>query len=156
SQAIYTGSVLPAGDPAAVPSTIDDPHPHDYTGRIECRVLFPNNMVCARSEILALGGFDKRTASAEDNDFCYRWLRSGHRLLYEPAMRVWHHDWRDRKALSALHRNYGRSQGIFYAKHLRQGDMRMLRFIGEDLLHAARATASAAARRNPARAAGTW
>src|SRR4051812_1829408 len=92
--AIFTGSVLPAGDPLAIPSTIDDPVPHDYTDEIQCDVLYSNNMVCARSRVLASGGFDNRLLTAEDNDLCYRWLRSGHRLLYEPTLRVWHHDWR--------------------------------------------------------------
>jgi GT2 family glycosyltransferase len=154
--AIYTGSVLPFGDPLAVPSTIDDPRPRDYTGHLACRVLYPNNMICGRSGVLALGGFDPRVLAAEDNDFCYRWLRSGHRLLYVPSLRVWHHDWRSPEELRKLYRNYGRSQGIFFAKHLRQGDLRMLRFISEDVLGVARATVSAAVRRHPKQALVSW
>jgi GT2 family glycosyltransferase len=152
---IYTGSVLAAGDPTAVPSTIDDPRPHDYTGEIRCAVLYPNNMVCGRSGVVALGGFDNRVLAAEDNDFCYRWLRSGHRLIYEPSLRVWHHDWRSREELKALHRNYGRSQGVFYAKHLRQGDLRMLRFLTGSVLGVTRATVKAAVQRQP-RAPAPW
>ena len=125
--AIYTGSVLPAGDPLAVPSTIEDSRPTEYTGKMQYRVLYPNNMICARSGVLAIGGFDNRVLAAEDNDFCYRWLRSGHRLLYEPSLRVWHHDWRSPEELKRLYRNYGRSQGVFFAKHLRQGDVRHAR-----------------------------
>jgi GT2 family glycosyltransferase len=154
--AIYTGSVLPVGDPLSVPSTIDEPTARDYTGQIRYNILYPNNMVCARTSVLSLGGFDNRVLVAEDNDLCYRWLRAGRRLLYEPNLRVWHHDWRSREELKALYRNYGRSQGLFFAKHLRQGDLRMLQFMTGDVLGVARAMASAAVRRQPRRALPNW
>jgi GT2 family glycosyltransferase len=155
--AIYTGSVLPHGDPWAVPSTIDDPQPHDYTGQKQCTVLYPSNMVCPRSSVLAFGAFDTRfVVAAEDNDLCYRWLRGGNRLLYEPSLRVWHHDWRSPRELRAVYRDYGRAQGAFYAKHLRQGDPRMLRFLAENILGSARATASAIVRRQPERLIAPW
>jgi GT2 family glycosyltransferase len=157
--AIHTGSVHPVGDPWAVPSTIEDTVPRDYTGHTRCRVLYPNNMVCPRSLVLALGGFDPRfppTLPAEDNDLCYRWLRAGNALRYEPKLRVWHHDWRSPEQLRQLYRSYGRGQGAFYAKHLRRRDLRVLRFMGEDLVGTARATASAAVRGQPRRAAAPW
>jgi GT2 family glycosyltransferase len=154
--AIYTGTVLPAGCRWAIPSTIDDPSPHDYTGQRRCRVLYPNNMACARSDLLSFGGFDNRVLAAEDNDLCYRWLRAGRRLLYEPSLRVWHHDWRSPQELRKLYRNYGRSQGAFYAKHLRSGDGSILWFLGEDILGVARATLSAALRGQPKRARAPW
>ena len=152
--AIFTGRVHPAGgDRWSVPSTIEDPIPHDYTGTPQCRVLYPNNMVCPRTGVLAIGGFDTRFGpAAEDNDLCYRWLQGGNRLLYEPVLRVWHHDWRSPAELRDVYRSYGRGQGAFYAKHLRQGDGRMLRFLAEDLYGAVRATAAATVGRQPQRA----
>ena len=151
--ALYTGSVLPAGDPARIPSTIDDPIPRDYTGRALCRVLYPANMVCPKAGILAIGGFDQAfVAAAEDNDLCYRWLRGGKSLLYEPRLRVWHHDWRAPEQMLQVHIDYGRGQGIFYAKHLRRGDPRMLRFMAEDGWGMARQSAGALLRRRPERA----
>lgn len=155
--AIYTGSVLWVGDRRRVPSTIDRSRPRDYTGRTECRVLYPNNMAFARAGLIEFGGFDSRfDLPAEDNDFCYRWLRAGHRLRYEPSMRVWHHDWRSRDELREIYRGYGRGQGAFYAKHLRRGDLRMLRFIAEDLAGAARASVAAAVTRDRSRATAPW
>ena len=152
--AIFTGQVHPeGGDRWLVPSTIEDPEPRDYTGTNKCRVLYPNNMLCPRSGVLAIGGFDTRFgAAAEDNDLCYRWLRRGNRLLYEPALEVWHHDWRSPAELRDVYRSYGRGQGAFYAKHLRRGDMRMIGFLGQDLYGAATATAGAAITRRPERA----
>jgi GT2 family glycosyltransferase len=147
--AIVTGRVLPAGDPLAVPSTRDDPTPRDYTGDLTCFPLFPNNMALNRSLAIHLGGFDEALPAAPDNDFCYRWLRSGRRLRYEPDLVVWHHDWRRPDELERLYVRYARGQSAFYAKHLRQGDLNMLRFIGRDVYWGARGLASALLRRRP-------
>ena len=72
------------------------------------------------------GGFDELfgpAEAAEDNEFCYRWLRSGGSLRYEPSLVVWHHDWRSPRELERLYVRYARGQGFFYAKHLRRGDL---------------------------------
>jgi GT2 family glycosyltransferase len=147
---IVTGRVLPVGDPRAVPSTIDDPTPRDHTGRRRGGLLFPNNMAVSRSLVLSEGAFDERFTpeeAAEDNDFCYRWLKAGHRLLYEPALTVYHHDWRSPDELRSLYVRYAQGEGFLYAKHLRQGDLRMVRFIARDLIWALRSLASAFVKR---------
>ena len=149
---IVTGRVLHVGDPRAVPSTIDDPIPREFTGEARGGVLFPNNMAVNRWLVLDEGGFDERFGpdeAAEDNDFCYRWLRAGRRLVYEPALTVWHDDWRSPEELERLYARYARGEGFFYAKHLRQGDLRMLRFITRDLLWSLRSLASAVVKRRP-------
>lgn len=145
SNAIVTGRVLPVGNSAAVPSIKDDNTPHDFTGEIHAGALFPNNMALHRSAVLAAGGFDERfgpAEAAEDNEFCYRWLKSGRILRYEPSVVVWHHDWRTPEQLNRLYVAYARGQGFFYAKHLRQRDARMLLFVARDLYWAARGLAS--------------
>lgn len=150
--AIVTGRVLPVGDPDVVPSFKDDPEPHDFTGEVHGGALFPNNMVCERSAVLAAGGFDERFSpdeAAEDNDFCYRWLRAGGSLRYEPSLVVRHHDWRSADELRRLYVRYARGQGFFYAKHLRRGDRTMLRWIGRDVYWAARGAVAARVRRRP-------
>ncbi len=101
---IVTGRVLPVGDPVAVPSIKDEPMPHDFTGEVHAGALFPNNMALHRSTVLTAGGFDEHFGpeeAAEDNEFCYRWLRSGRTLRYEPSLVVWHHDWRTPDQLTA-------------------------------------------------------
>jgi GT2 family glycosyltransferase len=148
---IVSGRVLPAGDdPLAVPSTRVSTEPHDYTGETECGALYPNNMALNRSDVLAFGGFDERFLSAaEDNDLSYRWLRAGRRLRYEPSMLVWHNDWRSHDDLERLYVSYWRWQGMFYAKHLRRGDLTMLRFIARDVKGALRAVAACVVRGRP-------
>jgi GT2 family glycosyltransferase len=150
---IVTGRVLPLGDPAAVPSWKDDERRHDFTGEVHGGALFPNNMVLPRSAVIAAGGFDEAfgpAEAAEDNEFCYRWLRAGHSLRYEPSLVVWHHDWRTPEQLKRLYVAYARGQGFFYAKHLRRGDLVMARWLARDLYWALRGLVAGALRRRPA------
>lgn len=143
--AIVTGRVLPVGDPRAVPSTKDDPLPIDLSSERRGGWLFGNNMALPRAAVLELGGFDERFGpeeAAEDNEFCYRWLKAGLSLRYEPSLVVEHHDWRSPEELDRLYVRYARGEGFFYAKHLRRGDLRMLRFVGRDLAWGLRGLAS--------------
>lgn len=147
---IVTGRVLAAGDPDATPSTKADPEPHDFTGEPPTWVLYGGNMALPRADALAIGGFDERrglAVAAEDNDFCYRWMDAGRPLRYEPALVVWHHDWRTPAQLQRRYRAYARGQGAFYAKHLYAGDRRVLPALRHDLRAGARALARDVVRR---------
>jgi GT2 family glycosyltransferase len=149
---LVTGRVLPVGEASAVLDTVDDPIARDHTGRARGGLLFPNNMVLNRSLVLAEGGFDERFGpdeAAEDNDFCYRWLRAGRRLVYEPTLTVHHNDWRTPEQLERLYARYARGEGFLYAKHLRAGDVGVLRFLARDVLWALRSLASALLKRRP-------
>jgi GT2 family glycosyltransferase len=127
-----------------VPSTIEDPTPREHVGRGQVEVLYGGNMACTRFAVLGIGGFDEQlTTSAEDNDLGYRWLRAGGRIRYDPEMIVWHHDWRTPEQLERLYARYAHGQGAFYAKHLRQGDARILRFLLRDLLYVVRSQLTA-------------
>jgi GT2 family glycosyltransferase len=139
---IVSGRVVPVGDERAVPSTKIDPDRRDYTGEIHNGVLYGNNMVLNRELVIAAGGFDEHFGpreAAEDNDFCYRWLKKGRALRYEPGLVVHHHDWRTPRELEELYIRYARGQGFLYAKHLRRGDLRMLGFIARDVYYVLRA-----------------
>jgi GT2 family glycosyltransferase len=132
--AILTGRVLPAGDPINIPSTITDHMPRDHTGTPTHMALYPACMVLPRQGVLDIGGFDERFSTAsEDNDLCYRWLRGGGELRFEPELTVWHHDWRTEAELRVLYRGYWYGQGLLYSKHLRRRDFKMLAFLGRDL-----------------------
>jgi GT2 family glycosyltransferase len=133
---IVTGRVLAPANAAYVPSTIDGDQPVEYTGRITSGVLYPANMAFDREAMLDFGGFDERAGlrlAAEDNDLCYRWLRDGRPLRFEPSLVVWHHDWRSPEQLRRTHVTYARGQGAFYAKHLLLGDRQILALLRWDL-----------------------
>jgi GT2 family glycosyltransferase len=134
-----------------VPSTKTDPRPRDFTGEVTSGVLYPANMVASRRGLQGIGGFDERRSLlvAEDNDLCYRWLADGRTLRYEPDLVVWHHDWRTPEQLLRTHLAYARAQGGFYAKHLHDGDRRVLRLLRRDLRHGVRSVLGGALRRRP-------
>jgi GT2 family glycosyltransferase len=130
---LVSGRVLPLGDPAAVPSTIESETRREYRGGTGF-VLYTQCMALHRTPLLEFGGFDGRiTPSAEDNDLSYRWLRAGRTIRYEPDFVVWHHDWRTRDQLQRLYVGYGVGQGMVYGKHLRQGDVAIIRYVLRDL-----------------------
>jgi GT2 family glycosyltransferase len=132
--AIVTGSVHAFGSADGVPSLRSDETPRDFTGTLQDGELYGANMVMSRAALLEFGGFDPRLRpSAEDNDLCYRWLRAGRSLRYEPTMRIWHHDWRTREHMRALYGRYGHGQGMFFAKHLRARDPKIVRFVIRDI-----------------------
>jgi GT2 family glycosyltransferase len=149
--AIVTGRVLAPDGSRYVPSTKDDPEPEDYTGRVTSGVLYPANMVVSRRAIVEVGGFDERRSLivAEDNDLCYRWLVAGRPFRYEPDLVVWHHDWRTPEQLVATHRAYALAQGGFYAKHLHDGDRRVLPLLRWDLRRGVRTAVRGTLRRQP-------
>jgi GT2 family glycosyltransferase len=138
--ALLTGRVLPAGPHRPVPSTVEDAEPRDLGGRPRFDALYSNNMAIGRAAFLAVGGFDERLPTAEDNDLCYRWTSAGRPMRYEPSLTVWHHGWRGPAELERVWLGYWRGQGAFYAKHLRRGDRSMLRAIARDLVAGVRAT----------------
>src|SRR5436190_1360442 len=129
---IVTGRVLSPPGSRYVPSSKSSTEAEDFTGHISAAALYSNNMVLKRSLALDIGGFDERDGlrlAAEDNDFCYRWLRAGHSLRYEPSLVVWHQDWRSRAEIVGTHINYARGQGVFYAKHLYAHDWQTLKLL---------------------------
>ena len=138
---MVTGRVLPFGDPERIPSIKEDLRPRDYTGGTDIGALFSSNMAVERSALLAVGGFDERFgAVAEDVDLCYRWLRAGRSLRYEPSIVVWHHDWRTDAQLEKLYRGYWRGTGVFFAKHLHRPDRVVLRLFALSLFRILRGT----------------
>ena len=130
--ALISGAVLAGDDSPMALSTKVDPDSRDYTGERTSGVLYTNNALGPRAELVAFGGFDERLPTAEDNDLCYRWLRAGGALRYEPSLRVWHNDMRTPAQLKVRYREYWRGQGLFYGKHLRAGERDALRFVVSD------------------------
>jgi len=143
---VVTGRVLAgrhAPDGTPPPSCIEDPSPHDYSGRLGREVLYQNWAV-PRRIFDEVGLFDERLGpggllrNAEDNDMAYRWLKAGFRILYRPSITVWHNGWRSREGIYALKWDYGVGQGAFYAKHALRGDGHLAGRFARDTLRLAR------------------
>jgi mycofactocin glycosyltransferase len=74
-------------------------------------------IICRRSALCELGGFDETLHAGEDVDLCWRLLEAGTRLRYEPIAVVAHNhrinmrDWLARKAF------YGKSAAPLSVRH---------------------------------------
>lgn len=74
-------------------------------------------IICRRSAIVAIGGFDESLRAGEDVDLCWRLLESGSRLRYEPVALVSHEhrtglrEWLSRRAF------YGTSAAPLSRRH---------------------------------------
>ena len=138
---VVTGRVLESEDTAGgfAPSTKADEEPRAYEGRVGKDVLYTGNMAMFRSAVQEVGLFDERLGAggrfpaAYDNDFGYRLLAAGYRILYTPQAVVHHRAWRPAADYARLQYDYGRGQGAFYAKHLRWRDLHMMRRFTWDL-----------------------
>ena len=133
-RAVVTGRVMPAEErpDGFVPSTKVDTERAVYEGRIAADVLYPHNMAMYRVLAEQVGPFDARLgvgsryAGAEDNDYCFRVLEAGNRIIYTPDAVAHHRAWRSYSEYLPLRWNYGRGQGAYYAKHLDIRDGYML------------------------------
>jgi GT2 family glycosyltransferase len=122
---IVTGRVE-AGDGDVVLSVSTSTEP-DLQRRPRLRFdrLSGGNMALPLSLLQELGPFEEDPCmrTAEDAEYAYRALRAGVTLAYVPDAVVSHLGWRDAAARDAQYRSYGFSQGGFYGRYLRQGDM---------------------------------
>jgi GT2 family glycosyltransferase len=143
SRSVVTGQVFPADTRVGgfVPSTKVDPNPTVYEGRVGEDILYPHNMALYRNLFDEVGTFDLRLgggarfAAAEYNDFCYRLLEAGCRILYVPEAAVHHRAWRSHADYLPLRWSYGRGQGGYYAKHMSLRDRHMLHRFTWELRH---------------------
>ena len=123
--AIITGRVDPAGNPdvefCVVPSRV--PHVYDRP-QLKAQPLIGGNMGVAMALVHRVGQFDESDClhSAEDSDWGYRALRLGIPIRYVPDIVVQHFNWRSMAQRALRYRDYSRSQGGFYGKHLLGGD----------------------------------
>jgi O-antigen biosynthesis protein len=151
----------PEEEGAFAPSLKSDAQAAVYEGRKAANVLWSGNMALFRSAVDEIGYFDERLGpgkrrfpgGGEDNDFCFRLLEAGYRIVYEPDAVVYHRAWRPRSQYVATQWRYGRGQGGFYAKHMRLRDRYIL---GQFTRHVVRCASDAVrAARRPRVAAGS-
>jgi GT2 family glycosyltransferase len=140
--AIITGRVLPSSheNPGGiVPTLVEGTQARTYTGRIGTDVLPSCHMALYRAAFEAIGGFDERLGpgtrfpSAEDNDFGYRALELGYRIIFAPEAVVFHRAWRGTEAFFPLRWTYGRAQGGFYGKHFGVRDLYIAHRMAADI-----------------------
>jgi glycosyltransferase involved in cell wall biosynthesis len=73
-------------------------------------------------------GPGNRTRALEDMDFLYRIYKQGFKMVYSPAVLVFHnHGRRSEADVQSLTRNYLIGRGAFYCKHILKGDRDILK-----------------------------
>lgn len=141
-RSVVSGRVIagePEGPGAFAPSLIIDAHPAVFSGRPGRDVLSSMTMAMYRSAFSEVGTFDERLGagspfpSSEDNDFGYRLLEAGYRIVFDPGVVVSHRAWRPPAALLPLRWDYGRGQGAYFVKHASRRDAYMWQRMRRDV-----------------------
>jgi len=92
--------------------------------------LASNNLAVHADAFRELGGFDERFRTAEDRDFCRRWLAAGHELIYVPGAVVEHAHRLTGQDFVLQQFAYGRGAFHFHRTAAREGDSQARRVRG--------------------------
>jgi GT2 family glycosyltransferase len=147
---IITGSVEAQNETVAF--VVTDPTPAaQYRPSLRFDRLIGANMALERRLMAHLGGLDEDSClrTAEDGEFAYRALRAGVPIIYCPDLMITHLAWRDDQQRLEQYENYARSQGGFYGKYLRRGDLFIAVRAGIHLIRALRRWGLSVVRRKP-------
>lgn len=99
-----------------------------------------NNMALRREVFKEIGYFDEllgpgaELRNCDDADMAYRLLRSGLKVVYTPKAVIHHRLWREDMEALNLEKDYNIGAGALLIKHLRYGDVYVLKLIFERLL----------------------
>ncbi len=83
----------------------------------EARFFATMNLAVPADSFRQLGGFDPSFRTAEDRDFCARWLRHGRRLVYAGDAVVWHDSAPGWREFWRRHYRFGQGAYRFRRKH---------------------------------------
>jgi glycosyltransferase involved in cell wall biosynthesis len=89
---------------------------------VEGRCWFAtNNLAVPADGFRAIGGFDSSFRTAEDRDFCSRWIAHGLRMSYEQRAVVEHANDLALRSFVRMHFDYGRGAFRYHQKQRRLG-----------------------------------
>jgi GT2 family glycosyltransferase len=126
-QAVMTGRVEAAGEDMIIVVRSTTPSIQNRP-RLKFDSMSGGNMGTSLAVFERVGLFeeDPVMATAEDAEWAYRALRIGVPLIYDPAICLWHFGWRNPNERMGQYRHYALSNGGFYGKYLRKGDLFIL------------------------------
>jgi hypothetical protein len=136
---IATGRVL-ADEPGA-PSTSESPQPRLFTS-----VPLQGDHFCGGNFGTQLQMFNKvgpldeseLVRYCEDPEWAYRALQRRFPIHYWPQITVTHLHWRNDQDMAIVYSNYARSQGGWFGRELRRGDLSFLTRLAYELLRGAK------------------
>lgn len=88
--------------------------------------LSANNLAVAREAFEEIGGFNESYRTAEDRDFCRRWLAAGNELIYAADARVYHEDALTMGGFIQQQFGYGRGAFRFLRAAAPEGQLRVV------------------------------
>jgi GT2 family glycosyltransferase len=92
----------------------------------EAVFLTTNNLAVNKEAFSDIGGFDERYRTAEDRDFCRRWLARGYDLVYVPEALVYHEHALTLAGFWQQHFGYGRGAFQFLRADARGRGIQMV------------------------------
>ncbi len=87
----------------------------------DLRFFSSNNMAISAKLFHESGGFNSSFRTSEDREFCARWIRQGHTLVYTPKAIVHHYHHLTLTAFCRQHFSYGRGAYQFHRTRARCG-----------------------------------
>jgi GT2 family glycosyltransferase len=100
---------------------VDEAYAYFLSRDSDLRFFASNNMAVSAKLFHESGGFDSSFRTSEDRDFCNRWIRRGHPLVYAPKALVHHHHHLTLTTFCRQHFNYGRGAYQFHFTRERGG-----------------------------------
>jgi len=104
---------------------VDEAYAYFLNRDSDLKFFASNNMAMSTEHFLSGGGFDPSFRTAEDRDFCDRWIRRGHRVEYAPGAIVQHHHRLTLAAFWRQHFNYGRGAYRFHRARAQRSRSRL-------------------------------
>jgi GT2 family glycosyltransferase len=103
---------------------VDEAYAYFFRRDSDLRFFASNNMAASARLFHESGGFDPSFRTSEDRDFCDRWIRRGHPLVYAPGAIVYHHHHLTLTAFCRQHFHYGRGAYRFHWARAQRGRSR--------------------------------
>jgi GT2 family glycosyltransferase len=104
---------------------VDEAYAYFLSRDSDLRFFASNNMAVSANLFQESGGFDPSFRTSEDRDFCDRWIRRGHPLVYAPKALVYHHHHLTLTAFCRQHFHYGRGAHQFHRVRARRSRSRL-------------------------------
>ncbi len=122
----HTVNALPSNPYASASQlVIDVGYAHLNSGGDTAQFFTTNNLAVPAAGFRALGGLDPSFRTAEDRDFCARWLAQGWRLTYVPEAVVYHAHHLTFAGFCRQHFAYGRGALRFHREQARRWQRRI-------------------------------
>lgn len=104
---------------------VDEAYAYFLSRESDLRFFSSNNMAVSAKLFHESGAFDSSFRTSEDRDFCDRWIRRGHPLVYAPKAIVCHHHHLTMTAFYRQHFNYGRGAHRFHRVRAQRSGSRL-------------------------------